>query len=729
MTEANHGPLPSRPPKNAMLVECRGDRITSGSSFPPEAWLEPGDAPTEKRVVLNPAVALNEHALRRLGTFFEWENERGGAAYVTIVPAVVRWDDALGVGTLLKAGAARAVPHAPTAATVAMTDTQSAAPPKPSAPPPATPAAPRTLGRLGLPPRGDEAAGVYAVMGIVFYVVAGASLIGALLVRSRGSRVGAVRELLGLGAHPNVPLFLLIVLGALLVLRACWSVWQDRGALSKEEDDVDWVNLHGREGLKLVFAPAGDRVRLFRQGTREYLADAGGRVETLMDDRVRRVLEKDANPYVRVAPDELRGIAETRTARYGAFARYSSSLLLLLAVLGTFAGVKTALPGLIDAVSKSGAGGPGAADITEPLRAVADAFGGNALALVGAIAVGLMAQGLSIGRRNLLERLELVSTEFLYGGLHGGSVDPLVDAVRELSTTAQSVREAGMAIAGVEDGIVALGESFREAFGRLNDRLVEVAERQDEELHQRTSKELRELQRRVIDLAGVVEQNTRGYQGIVDTVDERARESRASIDLVRQSAGSLQQALQSVASFQASAQRTSEGVQSTLQGLQTGVQQALDALLTGSEEAAGRMEAVAASVERAQPAIGTVEELLRSVSERVSTIDQRASAAWASAAHDVTSSFDAVMKELRSSDGRLSRSAEGLGTGLAEATGPARDPEVAALLRRVAAAVEADRGPAPRALVTVQMLGTLAALALAYGGFALARALLAWYGR
>jgi hypothetical protein len=49
--------------------------------------------------------------------------------------------------------------------------------------------------------------------------------------------------------------------------------------------------------------------------------------------------------------EELRGIAETRTASFGREARFASSLLLLLAVLGTFAGVKTALPSLIDTIA------------------------------------------------------------------------------------------------------------------------------------------------------------------------------------------------------------------------------------------------------------------------------------------------------------------------------------------------------------------------------------------
>lgn len=574
------------------------------------------------------------------------------------------------------------------------------------------PAAPKALGHLALPPRGSRSAAVYAWFGVLFYLVASAALFGVLLAREEGATAAAVLELVGLGDEPNYALTGLIVLGFMLVLGAWWSVRQDRAEMAHEEEDVEWVNLHGREGLGLVFAPAARRDALYLEGAREYTAEAGGRVETLMDDRVRRILEKARDPYFRVSPDELRGIAETRTARYGVFARYASSLLLLLAVLGTFAGVKTALPGLIDAVSQTGGVQPGAADIAAPLRAVADAFGGNALALVGAIAVGLMAQGLATGRRNLLERLELVSTEFLYGGLHGGgSADPLTEAVRELRETAASVRDTGRAIEGLESGMNGLSESFHEAFERLNERLVELAAQQDQALHQKTGNELRELQRRVGTLAETVEGVARAYHGIVDTVQERSQASEQAIDLMRQSAVSLHAALRSLGGYQAGAERTAAGVQQTLA-----------ALLEGSEAVVARMEAVADAVGRAQPAIDTVDLMLQQVAERVSSVDERAAAAWAQAAQSMNGRLSAAVEALQASSARAAVS------GAAAHDGAQRDPEVSVLLRRIAAALEGERGPARWQLVAAEGAGTLAALGLGYGLYLACRALLPLLG-
>jgi uncharacterized protein YukE len=592
-----------------------------------------------------------------------------------------------------------------------MSETTTAPPPIAAAPP--LPASPKTLGRLALPPRGNQSAAVYARLGAIFYVVASSTLFRALLASDEGSRRAAVLELLGLGEEPNYALTGMILLGFLLVLAAWRSVRQDRAEMAHEEEDIEWVNRHGREGLGLVFAPAGQREALFQKGEREYTAEAGGQVETLIDDRVRRILEKARDPYLRVSPDELRGIAETRTARYGVFARYASSLLLLLAVLGTFAGVKTALPGLIDAVSQTGGAQPGGADIAAPLRAVADAFGGNALALVGAIAVGLMAQGLATGRRNLLERLELVSTEFLYGGLHGGgSVDPLTEAVRELRETASSVRDTGRAIEGLESGMNGLSESFHEAFERLNERLVELTAQQDEALHERTGSELRELQRRVGDLAGTVEGVARAYHGIVDTVEERSRASEQGIELMRQSAVTLHEALRSLGGYQAGAERTAAGVQQTIA-----------ALRDGSEAVVARMEAVAEAVGRAQPAIDSVELVLHQVAERVSGVDERAAASWAQAAEGVNGRLSAAVEALRESATRAAHPASA-----AAYDGGQRDPEVSALLRRIATSLDRERGPTRGELAALQAAGTLAALALGYGLYLGVPALLALLG-
>lgn len=98
---------PAGPPPNALNVEARDDRIVATASFPPEAWLAVVAGSADASVTLNPAVRLNEYALQRLSTFFEWDARRPDATYHTVQPATVKWDDGARVGVLVSRGRAQ----------------------------------------------------------------------------------------------------------------------------------------------------------------------------------------------------------------------------------------------------------------------------------------------------------------------------------------------------------------------------------------------------------------------------------------------------------------------------------------------------------------------------------------------------------------------------------------------------------------------------------------------
>jgi hypothetical protein len=66
---------------------------------------------------------------------------------------------------------------------------------------------------------------------------------------------------------------------------------------------------------------------MFRAGKRE--VDPGAQdVETLMDDRVRRIIASEKDRDARVSPDDLRRLAEARLAALGADGRFASGLHL-----------------------------------------------------------------------------------------------------------------------------------------------------------------------------------------------------------------------------------------------------------------------------------------------------------------------------------------------------------------------------------------------------------------
>ena len=563
------------------------------------------------------------------------------------------------------------------------------------APPPAAPA-PLRLKMIQPPVRGDLPARGWFAFGLAFYGVFAVLLLGTLLQSSHQEPLRALLQMVGLGAeHWNLPLLALVVGGVALTAQAARMVWRDIATLRREEEDVQWVLETEEKGVALVFLDPAERRKRYDAGEYSLPKDVRVEVETLLDDRVRRVFEAaQASGATHVPVDELRGIAEKRTARLGGFARFAASLLLLLAVLGTFAGVKTALPSLIDAISATTAATPAdgsaAASATTglvgPLRAVADAFGGNALALVGAIAVGLMAQGLAAGRRNLLERLELVSAEYIYDRRRSGSADPLRVAVETLADTAGEVRDATQSLSGIEGELQGLSEAFREAFDSLNERLTDIVVQQDGLLHQRTSETLDQLGRQVAALAATVDANTRCYAGIVDRVGERSAEAREALERMEQANRALSHALEGINRLGDTSGHAAAAVEERLKAIGVGTTQVME-----------RMREMVASVELARPALGEVQASLRAATERIVGIDERASQAWAAAAGEIQQRMERLV------------SAPG---GSAADTG--MSPDALSLLRRIAAAAEASPPPSPFMLATLPLLGMLGAIAIVY---------------
>ncbi|HEY0154943.1 MAG TPA: hypothetical protein VGB92_23230, partial [Longimicrobium sp.] len=131
----------------------------------------------------------------------------------------------------------------------------------------------------------------------------------------------------------------------------------------------------------------------------------------------------------------------------------------------------------------------------------------------------------------------------------------------------------------------------------------------------------------------------------------------------------------------------------------------------------------AQAVGRAQPAIDTVEQVLQQVAERVTGVDERAAASWAQAAESVNSRLSAAVEALREAAARAAEPAQ-----MTAYAGEGRDPEVSALLRRIAGALERESGPTRVQLALSQAAGTLAALGLGYGLYVGGRALLPLLG-
>ncbi|HET6232615.1 MAG TPA: hypothetical protein VFE05_21245 [Longimicrobiaceae bacterium] len=562
-------------------------------------------------------------------------------------------------------------------------------------------APPPPLEMIRPPEAGHLLARRWWIAGIAFYAAFVVVFVYSLL----GAPGSSLLQLFGLGEARNPAVAVLVLGGIALFVAAERFASKDIRAIADEEEDINWVLKYKREGLPLVFMDKGRREEMYDAKIRSLQTDATTRVETLVDDRVRRMYDAHLGTgSAQISTEDLRGIAEKRTARFGSFTRYASSLLLLLAVLGTFAGVKTALPSLIQAVSASGGDGVQTA-LVKPLQAVADAFGGNALALVGAIAAGLMAQGLAVGRRNLLERLELVSAEYIYDNRRTQSADPLRAAVEALTESAEEIREASRSFGGIEGALQVLGDDFRSALVELKERLVVVVEQQDRNHQEDTARGLQSMQQQLAELRRAVDANSRVYQGLVDSVGARAAETRESVAEMRDATGQLTRGLEAVLRLGESSERASRQIDEALAGVASVAEQV--------REQGGALADVVGGL---TPALLGVGETVRTASERIGSIDERAAKAWTEASLQITRQIAELP--------RASAADRYPASGPATSSSPTVSgvgPDGVALLRRIASAAEANsQRLTARTLVLLPMAGVTGAALLLYGIYRLA---------
>jgi hypothetical protein len=491
---------------------------------------------------------------------------------------------------------------------------------------------PKRQKRLELPRPGHRVAKQWWFVGVAAYGVLAFAFVGTLLLSGKAQ----FASLLGLGDEKNPAIFVLVGAGLVLTASAMYRAWLDIRKMANEEADVDWIDRHGKAGLPLVFVDRDRRESML--GQHVDIPDNEISVETLMDDRVRRIRNASIDPEAgAVVPGELKGVAEVRTSEMGSFPRYASSLLLLLAVLGTFAGVKTALPGLIDSITTSTGGADAAAanaGLVKSLGAVAEAFGGNALALIGAIAVGIMAQGIGFGRRNLLERLELVSTEFLYGQNVTADANPMQAAMVALRDTAREMHSASGAMVGIEGQLNQLGRDFKTAFDSLANNLKDISIAQEEGLYSKTSESLETLQQRVNELADTVEANARTYAGLAEAVKTRSQEASRSFEAMAESNRQVGMALESIVRV---GDRSSHSVE-TLTG-------AVEQLKKNSDQVTAEVKGVTLATQAIAPAMAQLEKTLGTADKRLSASEQAAQEGWKNVAEQVAKRLDRAVPQ------------------------------------------------------------------------------------
>lgn len=260
---------------------------------------------------------------------------------------------------------------------------------------------------------------------------------------------------------------------------------------------------------------------------------------TVIGDRLRAVTAavRSSIPPATRWFDSQRSQADNALSSIGAVTRFISSLLLLLAVIGTFAGMKAALPELVEAIRVSGQVNatveqpeasasiqipPRPAALQTALQYVGDAFGANFVALLGSLALAIISAGAGIERRSLLQEIELVSDEHIYPRLPAHAdptslqlaIEELRQGVTSLTVVAASNRELRDAIKGYTD-------TLSDSLGELRTSFGESLRSQSTDLQRQINNTVDRLARDIAGIAGALAETAAAHETLGTQLGQR----------------------------------------------------------------------------------------------------------------------------------------------------------------------------------------------------------------
>ena len=387
--------------------------------------------------------------------------------------------------------------------------------------------------------------------------------------------------------------------------------------------------------------------------------------DTLLTERAQRVAEfADRNGG---AAEGLRATLRTRAAgkaaSVGAVSRFIGSLLLLLAVIGTFAGMKTALPALSEAVRFPGS--PTAsppttatgeaidrANIRDALSGVADAFGANFLALIGAFSLAVMSFGATVDRRRLLVDLDRALDEDLFSVITSGTdakafellLGNLREGIHEIATVGEGLGDLRGAIGNFQSTLGHAIESLETSLtGQFQQRLLSV--------HSDMAKKVESVVVDVARISGAMAATSVAYQGLVQEIKQRENELKTSaadikgeaIDLVKrtaETAGHFDRAAVGVSEANASLVRNLEALQKQAVVVEHGLAAAHSIATSASNLSASAVQA-ADQVGGATAELSKVAAQFGEVVRTLQADSAQAERAFSEAAAHLTTSVDA----------------------------------------------------------------------------------------
>jgi hypothetical protein len=258
---------------------------------------------------------------------------------------------------------------------------------------------------------------------------------------------------------------------------------------------------------------------------RDVMVLSGGLARTAVGQRVAAVEEALSLQRVeREFRQSQRALAATTLSAIGTLTKFGSSALLVLAVMGTFAGMRSALPKLVESIGLAGSAdvAAGASSITQSLMLIGEAFGANFVALFGSLVLAIASFGASLERRALLTSLELVSERRLYRRLPtDADASELQKAVNEMRQSVNAVADVASSITSLSAGIESLQRVLSETLSQMHSSFSTTMQQQSTRLQQEISVSVS----RVVETLSVTTEALQGtsvaYQGLVRGLEER----------------------------------------------------------------------------------------------------------------------------------------------------------------------------------------------------------------
>jgi hypothetical protein len=415
--------------------------------------------------------------------------------------------------------------------------------------------------------------------------------------------------------------------------------------------------------------------------------------DTLLTERAQRVAEfADRGGG---AAEGLRASLRTRAAgqaaSVGAVSRFIGSLLLLLAVIGTFAGMKTALPALSEAVRFPGSpaaspptSGTGEAidrvNIRQALSGVADAFGANFLALIGAFSLAVMSFGATVDRRRLLVDLDRALDDDLFSVIASGTdakafevlLGNLREGIHEIATVGEGLGDLRGAIASFQSTLGHAIESLETSLtGQFQQRLLSVH-----------SDMARKVESVVVDVARISEAmatTSVAYEGLVQEIKQRENELKTSaadikveainlMERTSETAGHFDRAATSVSEANAALVRNLDGLRTQAVVVEHGLAAAHSIATSASNLSASAVQAT----DQVGVATAELSKVASQIGEAVRTLhahSAQAERAFSAAAAHLTISVDEQAAAFSAAAVRLTTSVDAqaaVARGLAE---------------------------------------------------------------